>query len=75
VNAELLSSNTSVNAGGASAGGTFGATATKKKKHQLSASNDGMLNKLRDMNFAVVGSKLNGEARRLEAAYDVSTLT
>ncbi|KAL5640261.1 hypothetical protein ACGC1H_007510 [Rhizoctonia solani] len=71
VNAELLSSNPQTNTGSTPASGAFGGTTqTKKKKHQLSASTDALLPKLRDSNFAVVGSKLNAEARRLEAAYD-----
>lgn len=69
VNADLLSTNQSTGAG--TSGALGGITAAKKKKHQLSASSDGILNKLRDMNFTIVGSKLNAEARRLEAAYDV----
>lgn len=68
VNADLLSTNQSTGAG--TSGALGGITAAKKKKHQLSASSDGILNKLRDMNFTIVGSKLNAEARRLEAAYD-----
>ncbi|ELU41150.1 ATP binding protein [Rhizoctonia solani AG-1 IA] len=56
------------NAGTPSTSGAFGGTAqTKKKKHHLSASTDALLSKLRDSNFAIVGSKLNAEARRLEA--------
>ncbi|CEL56067.1 Vacuolar protein sorting-associated protein 33A OS=Rattus norvegicus GN=Vps33a PE=1 SV=1 [Rhizoctonia solani AG-1 IB] len=71
VNADLLSSGPQTNTGTPSTSGAFSGTAqTKKKKHQLSASTDPLLNKLRDCNFAIVGSKLNAEARRLEAAYD-----
>ncbi|KAF8753754.1 Sec1 family [Rhizoctonia solani] len=71
VNADLLSSGPQTNAGTPSTSGAFGGTAqTKKKKHHLSASTDALLSKLRDSNFAIVGSKLNAEARRLEAAYD-----
>jgi hypothetical protein len=74
VNPELLSSNpTSSTAGSSTAGALGGAPVpTKKKKHLLTASNDEMLGRLRDLNFAIVGGKLNAEARRLEAAYDVS---
>jgi len=44
----------------------------RRKKHHLTALNDEMLGRLRDLNFAIVGGKLNAEARRLEAEYDVS---
>lgn len=74
MNAELLASNPQPNTTGASSSGAFGAATIKKKKHHLSASSDGILSKLRDSNFAIVGSKLNSEARRLEAAYGVSVL-
>jgi len=43
--------------------------AAKKKKHLLTASGDTLFTDLRDLNFAVVGNKLNREARRLDAEY------
>ncbi|KAH7338863.1 Sec1-like protein [Rhizoctonia solani] len=70
VNADLLNSNPQTSTGTPTSGAFGGTTQAKKKKHHLSASTDALLSKLRDSNFAVVGSKLNAEARRLEAAYD-----
>ncbi|CAE6473130.1 unnamed protein product [Rhizoctonia solani] len=70
VNADLLNSNPQTSTGTPASGAFGGTTQAKKKKHHLSASTDALLSKLRDSNFAVVGSKLNAEARRLEAAYD-----
>ncbi|KAG8742542.1 hypothetical protein FRC10_001309 [Ceratobasidium sp. 414] len=72
VNPELLSSNPTPNVAGSSTAGALGGTAptpVKKKKHHLTASSDEMLGRLRDLNFAIVGGKLNAEARRLEAEY------
>lgn len=44
------------------------ATATKKRKHHL-ASSDRLFSELRDLNFAVVGTRLSKLARRLETDY------
>lgn len=41
----------------------------KKRKHQLSSSKDRLYADIRDLNFAVVGSRLNRMARRLEGDY------
>jgi hypothetical protein len=46
-------------------------TTTKKKKHHLTAANDTVFAKLRDLNFAVVGGELNREAKRLDAELKV----
>lgn len=43
--------------------------APKKRKHHLSASKDNLFAEIRDLNFAVVGSKLSKVARRLEGDY------
>ena len=48
-----------------------GPPADKKKKYHLAASADPLFSELRDHNFAVVGSKLNAVARRLENDYKV----
>ncbi|KAG9100069.1 hypothetical protein FS749_016338 [Ceratobasidium sp. UAMH 11750] len=72
VNPELLSSNPTSGTAGSSTAGALGGTApapVKKKKHHLTASSDELLGRLRDLNFAIVGGKLNAEARRLEAEY------
>ncbi|QRV94848.1 vacuolar protein sorting-associated protein 33A [Ceratobasidium sp. AG-Ba] len=69
VNPELLSSNPAPNTPGTSLGNAAPVQA-KKKKHHLTATNDEMLGRLRDLNFAIVGGKLNAEAKRLEAEYD-----
>jgi vacuolar protein sorting-associated protein 33A len=45
-------------------------TAPKKKKHRLSSSSDRLLAEIRDLNFAVVGSRLSKAARRLEEGYE-----
>ncbi|KAK4687121.1 vacuolar protein sorting-associated protein 33A, partial [Tremellales sp. Uapishka_1] len=42
---------------------------TKKRKHPLSASTDKLFAEIRDLNFAVVGSRLSKLARRLEGDY------
>lgn len=44
------------------------ATATKKRKHHLS-SEDRLFAELRDLNFAIVGTRLSKLARRLETDY------
>ena len=44
------------------------ATATKKRKHHLSAA-DKLFAEIRDLNFAVVGTRLSKLARRLEGDY------
>lgn len=44
-------------------------TAPKKRKHHLTASKDALLGDIRDLNFAVVGSRLSRLARRLESDY------
>lgn len=73
MNPDLLSSNPTTAAGSSTATALGGPpVAAKKKKHQLTSSTDELLSRLRDLNFAIVGGKLNAEARRLEAAYDVS---
>jgi hypothetical protein len=46
--------------------------AEKKKKYQLSTSNDPILADLRDLNFAVLGTLLSTMARRLSSDYEVS---
>lgn len=43
--------------------------APKKRKHHLSASKDRLYSEIRDLNFAVVGSRLSKLARRLEGDY------
>lgn len=45
-------------------------TAQTKKSHHLTSA-DPVFAQLRDVNFAVVGGKLNKEARRLDAEYKV----
>jgi hypothetical protein len=42
---------------------------TKKRKHHLSGQKDRLLSEIRDLNFAVVGSRLSKVARRLEGDY------
>lgn len=42
---------------------------TKKRKHLLSSATDPLFGELRDSNFSVVGAKLAGHAKRLEAEY------
>lgn len=44
-------------------------TAPKKRKHHLTASKDTLFGDIRDLNFAVVGSRLSRLARRLESDY------
>ncbi|KAK1923713.1 Sec1-like protein [Papiliotrema laurentii] len=44
-------------------------TAPKKRKHHLAASKDRLFGEIRDLNFAVVGSRLSKLARRLEGDY------
>lgn len=44
-------------------------SAPKRRKHHLSASKDGLFAEIRDLNFAVVGSRLSKVARRLEGDY------
>lgn len=41
----------------------------KKRKYHLSASKDRLFTDIRDVNFAVVGSRLSKFARRLESDY------
>ncbi|GFZ50066.1 hypothetical protein JCM24511_07819 [Saitozyma sp. JCM 24511] len=41
----------------------------KKRKHHLSAQKDRLLGEIRDLNFAIVGSRLSKLARRLEGDY------
>ncbi|KAG8946350.1 hypothetical protein FRC04_011896 [Tulasnella sp. 424] len=48
---------------------TTPAAPPKKKKHRLTAETDGLFAQIRDTNFAVVGTKLNREARRLDTEY------
>ncbi|KAG8976540.1 hypothetical protein FRB90_009111, partial [Tulasnella sp. 427] len=48
---------------------TTPAAPPKKKKHRLTAETDGLFAQIRDANFAVVGTKLNREARRLDTEY------
>ena len=43
--------------------------ATKKRKHHLSAQKDKLFADIRDVNFAVVGTRLSRLARRLEGDY------
>ncbi|ORY34875.1 putative ATP binding protein [Naematelia encephala] len=42
---------------------------TKKRKHHLSGQKDKLLADIRDLNFAIVGSRLSKLARRLEGDY------
>jgi hypothetical protein len=44
-------------------------TAPKKRKHHLTASKDTLFGDIRDLNFAVVGTRLSKLARRLEGDY------
>lgn len=44
-------------------------TAPKKRKHHLAASKDTLLGEIRDLNFAVVGTRLSRLARRLEGDF------
>jgi len=44
-------------------------TARKKRKHHLTATKDTLLGEIRDLNFAVVGTRLSRLARRLEGDY------
>ncbi|KAG9046525.1 hypothetical protein FS837_004275 [Tulasnella sp. UAMH 9824] len=48
---------------------TTPAAPPKKKKHRLTAETDGLFAQIRDANFAIVGTKLNREARRLDTEY------
>ncbi|KAG8965490.1 hypothetical protein FRC00_001654, partial [Tulasnella sp. 408] len=48
---------------------TTPAAPPKKKKHRLTAETDGFFAQIRDANFAIVGTKLNREARRLDTEY------
>ncbi|KIO26419.1 hypothetical protein M407DRAFT_74508 [Tulasnella calospora MUT 4182] len=48
---------------------TTPAAPPKKKKHRLTAETDGLFTQIRDANFAIVGTKLNREARRLDTEY------
>lgn len=43
--------------------------ATKKRKYHLSAQKDKLFGDIRDLNFAVVGTRLSRLARRLEGDY------
>ena len=45
--------------------------AEKKKKYQLSRSSDPLFSELRDLNFAVIGTKLSSVAHRLDSDYQV----
>ena len=42
---------------------------SKKRKHHLSSANDKLFTEIRDLNFAVVGTRLSRLARRLEGDY------
>jgi hypothetical protein len=46
-----------------------------KKKHHLTTVTDPLFSELRDINFSLVGKKLNKVARRLDEDYKVSHLT
>ena len=46
-----------------------------KKKHHLTTVTDPLFSELRDINFSLVGKKLNKVARRLDGDYKVSHLT
>ncbi|KAG8917324.1 hypothetical protein FRC01_002521 [Tulasnella sp. 417] len=48
---------------------TTPAAPPKKKRHRLTAETDGLFAQIRDANFAIVGTKLNREARRLDTEY------
>jgi len=50
---------------------TIPVQAEKKKKYQLSSSSDPLFGELRDLNFAVIGSKLSSVAHRLDNDYQV----
>jgi len=43
--------------------------ASKKRKHHLSATKDRLYSEIRDLNFAVIGSRLQRLARRLEGDF------
>jgi len=43
--------------------------ASKKRKHHLSSSKDRLYTEIRDLNFAVIGSRLQRLARRLEGDF------
>jgi vacuolar protein sorting-associated protein 33A len=45
-----------------------------KKKHHLTIVTDPLFSELRDINFSLVGKKLNKVARRLDEDYKVSHL-
>ena len=47
-------------------------SAQAKKKYHLKSSSDPLFAQSRDLNFAIVGGKLNKEARRLDAEYKVT---
>lgn len=44
-------------------------SAPKKRKHHLTAAKDTLFGDIRDLNFAVVGTRLSRLARRLESDY------
>lgn len=46
-----------------------------KKKHHLTTVTDPLFSELRDINFSLVGKKLNKVAHRLDEDYKVSRLT
>lgn len=46
-----------------------------RKKHHLTTVTDPLFSELRDINFSLVGKKLNKVARRLDEDYKVSHLT
>ncbi|KAG8880918.1 hypothetical protein FRB98_004678 [Tulasnella sp. 332] len=48
---------------------TAAATSTRKKKHRLTSATDQFYGQIRDSNFAVVGVKLNREAKRLDSEF------
>ena len=50
-------------------------TSPKKKKYQLSSAADSLLAQIRDENFAVVGVKLNREARRIDTELKVRRMS
>ncbi|KAG8997603.1 hypothetical protein FRB94_003312 [Tulasnella sp. JGI-2019a] len=48
---------------------TATSTSTRKKKHRLTSATDQFYGQIRDANFAVVGVKLNREAKRLDSEF------
>ncbi len=54
----------------ASSSTTLPSAQPKKKKHPLDAASDRLFSEIRDLNFAVVGSRLSRTARRLEGDYE-----